>query len=107
MKEIKRLTNAEMENIAGGVIGQACAAGVVVCGVSAVGCKVGNLVWRVKANNALKRGDEKTFCKFNGNANACSVAAVSLMGGTGLCVAGVMFGENLEQFIAAKRASRW
>jgi len=85
MKEIKRLTNAEMENIAGGSFFGFCTAGAAVCAVSAAGCKVGNWVWRVKANNALKRGDQETFCKFNGNANACSIAAGSLMGGAGLC----------------------
>ncbi len=90
MKEIKRLTNAEMENIAGGAakdkvcFGLTAASGAVAVGslVSAAGCKVGNLVWRVKANNVLKRGDEKTFCKFNGRANACSIAAASCVAGT-------------------------
>ncbi len=93
IKEIKRLTNLEMENIAGGLAKyQVCRAATVASGavavvslVSAVGCKVGNLVWRVKANNAFKRGDEGTFCKFNGRAQACSIAAAS-------CVAGAVAG---------------
>lgn len=100
MKEIKRLKNAEMENVVGGTKKDTIcgcltfASGAVAVGslVSSVGCKVGNLVWRVKANNALKRGDEKTFCKFNGRANACSIAAASCVAGTVVGATGLAVG---------------
>ncbi len=90
MKEIKRLTNSEMENIVGGTKKDTVcgcltfASGAVAVGslVSALGCKVGSLAWRVKAGNALKRGDKGAFCKFNGRANGCSIAAASCVLGT-------------------------
>lgn len=86
MKGITKLTNQEMELISGGVNkgGIECIAGAIIIGagvLSGAGCKIANMVYRVKANNALKRGDTDAFCKFNGRANACSIAAGSSVAG--------------------------
>ena len=100
MKEIKRLTNSEMENVVGGGVKDTVfdvatiTSGAVCVGslVSSVGCKVGNLVWKAKASNALKRGDKETFGKFTRRANACSVAAASCVAGSVVGAAGFVVG---------------
>lgn len=107
MKGITKLTNQEMELVSGGLrkgdvrniagcSGIAIAAGSLV---SAGGCKIANLVYRVKANNALKRGDTDAFCKFSGRANACSIASAS-------CIGGVIAGVGLVAY-AEKAPNEW
>jgi len=109
MKEIKRLTNAEMENVAGGVTKQQVGNVIMTAGtlpvavglLASTGLHIGGVVCSAKAKKALANGDSEAARKFVGTSEALNISALSVAGAgvvltAGTQVAGkLMGGRNL------------
>lgn len=86
MKEIKRLTSAEMENVVGGVDKQKVGTILMTAGTFPVavgtlvstGLHIGSVVCSANAKKALANGDSEAARKLVGKSEALDISALSV-----------------------------